>query len=107
MVSQHETDVAALHSLDELKTLKKELHQTSVGLAKLVGALRDPVHWRIKAEAPLGYGEQSAQDVQLPDLKALGEKVFEYQKKHYDLTMQVSRLSPSVRKTVEGELDRL
>lgn len=107
MTSQQETDVVALHSLDELKALKEELYKASVGVAKLVGALRDPVHWRIKAEAPLGYGEQSAQDVQPPDLKALGEKVFEYQKKHYDLTMQLSRLSPSVRKTVEGELDRL
>lgn len=107
MSSQHETDVAALHSLDELKALKNELYQASVSLAKLVGAMRDPVHWRIKAEAPLGYGEQSAQDVQLPDLKVLGEKVFEYQNKHHDLTIQLSRLSPSVQKTVERELDRL
>ena len=107
MTNQHDTDVVALHSLDESKVLKAELYQASVGLTKLVGALRNPVHWRIKAEAPMGYGEQSAQDVQIPDLKDLGEKVFEYQKKHYDLTMQLSKLSPSVRKTVEGELDRL
>jgi len=107
MTSPQETDVAALDSVDELKALKEELYKASVGLAKLVYALRDPVHWRIKAEAPLGYGEHSAQDVQPPDLKALGEKVFEYQKKHYDLTMQLARLSLSVRKTVEGELDRL
>ena len=40
-------------------------------------------------------------------LKALGEKVFEYQKKHYDLTIRMSKLSPSVRKVIEGELDRL
>lgn len=107
MTSQHESDVAALHLLDELKALKKELYEEAVSLGKLVSALSDPVHWRIKSEALVGYGEQSAQNVRLPDLKVLGDKVFEYQQKHHTLTMQLSRLSPSVRETVERELKRL
>lgn len=108
MTGEHEIDVAALHSLDELKALKAELREEAVNLGRLVSALADPGHWRIKAEAPSGYGEQSTQNVQLPELRALGEKVFEYQQKHYSLTtMEFGRLSPSVRETVERELDRL
>lgn len=107
MTSQRETDVAALHLFDELKALQKELYDEANNLGKLVSALHDPVHWRIKSEALMGYGEHSAQNVRLPDLKVLGDKVFEYQQKHHTLTMQLSKLSPSARETVERELKRL
>jgi len=72
-----------------------------------VALINDPIHWRIKSEAPLGYGENSATDVQLPDLKALGERVQEYQKKHYNLSIKLGKLSPSVRETIEREIERL
>jgi hypothetical protein len=107
MANQHEKDVEALQALDELKSLKNELSQVSDKLAKLAQALRNPTKWRIKSEAPLGYGENSATDVQLPDLAALGEKVHEYQKKHYNLSIRLSSLSPSVRKTIQSEIDSL
>ena len=107
MTGEHEDDVAALHSLDELKALKEELRKAAVNLEKLASALRDPAQWRLKPEAPLGYGKQSAQDVHLPNLKALGEKVLEYQHKHHSLTIKLGNLSPSVRKMVDLELERL
>ena len=80
MITQHEKDAKALQALDELKALEAELANASNDLARLVGALRNPRNWRIKAEAPLGYGDNNASDVKLPDLKALGEKVYDYQK---------------------------
>jgi phosphoketolase len=107
MASQQETDVAALHLFDELKAFKKELFDEANNLGKLVSALHDPVHWRIKSDALAGYGEHNAQDVRLPDLKVLGDKVFEYQQKHHTLTVQLSKLSTAVRETIERELKRL
>ena len=107
MTSQRETDVAALHLFDELKALQKELYDEANNLGKLVSVLRDPVHWRIRSEALAGYGEHSAQNIRLPDLKMLGDKMFEYQQKHHTLTMQLSKLSSSVQETVERELRRL
>lgn len=104
MTTQHDKDAQALQSLDELKALKAQLSEASNDLARLVGALRNPRNWRIKAEAPLGYGENNASDIMLPDLKALGEKVYEYQEKHYDLTIQ-SGLSESVKKLIVSEID--
>lgn len=107
MTGEHENDVAALNSLDELKALKQELRKEAENLEKLTSALRDPAHWRLKSEAHVGYGQQIAQDVQLPDLKVLGEKVFEYQNKHYSLTTKLGSLSPSVHQVIEGELKYL
>jgi len=106
MTGEYENDVAALRSLDELKAMKQELRKEAENLEKLVSALRDPAHWRLKSGAPAGYGEKSAQNVHLPDLKVLGEKVFEYQNKHYSLTTK-KNLSQSVHKVVEGELEYL
>jgi len=106
MTGKYENDLAALHLLDELKALKEELRKEAENLDNLTSALRNPVHWRLKPEAPAGYGEKNAQNVQLPDLRALGEKVFEYQNKHYSLTTKGS-LSPSVRQMVERELEYL
>ena len=107
MRGRRAADAAALNELDELKALRDELCKAGLNLRKLVSALNDPAHWRIKAEAPEGYGEQSAQGVQLPDLDALGENVFEYQQKHYTLKMELPSLSRSVRETIKRQLDWL
>jgi len=104
---RREADAAALKALDELKALRDELRKAGLNLRKLVSALNDPAHWRIKPEVPEGYGEQSAEDVQVPDLNALGEKVFEYQQKHYTLRMKLPSLSRSVRETVKRQLEWL
>lgn len=107
MVEKYDKDAEALHELDKLKNLKDELFEASNNIVRLVQALRNPREWRIKSEAPLGYGENNASDIRLPDLVALGEKVHEYQKRHYNLTIKASGLSGSVRKTIESEMREL
>jgi len=107
MTDQNELDAKALAMLSELKGMEQDLQKEAAKLRELADALSDPVHWRIKGEAPLGYGRKSVQNIQLPDLKILGDKVHEYQKKHYDLSMQLPKLSPYVRETIERNLPSL
>jgi hypothetical protein len=105
MNSQREIDFAALHKLDELKNLRENLRKVAENLQKLERALNNPVHWTLTGSVRPGYGEYCVGNVQLPDIKVLGQKVEEYQIKHFELTRKLlSDLSPSVRRMVEQEL---
>ncbi len=104
MVSQTDKDVEALHELDDLKAIRKDLNKIADDFQTIEKALRNPTQWTISGEHGGGYGENNAGNAQLPDKKILGQKLQEYQGKHYSLTMKLSTLSPSVRKMVEQEL---
>jgi len=104
-MSQMKTDEEALRQLGELENLKKQLNKIGTDLATLSKAVSDPVNWRISDKALAGYGNRSAQNINVP-FDSLGALVYEYQQRHYRLSV-LQGISSKMREYVNSELNKL
>ena len=107
MSDVHDKDAQALRDLDELKSLKEKFAEESNDLGHLVSALRNPRQWRVKSSAPVGYGQNSATNIKLPDLQELGDRMYDYQVKNNKLMEGVAELSGAVREMIKKGLEPL
>lgn len=107
MANNYETDAAGLKAFDELRELREYLNKVAADLKVLANALEHPKHWTISGEHGGGYGENNASNIKLPELKVLGEKVKQYQDKHFDLVMNtLPKLGKSAKETIERQIEK-
>lgn len=105
-MSEQPTSDQLFQRLDNLKRDIESIKREAPKFSHIAAVLSDPLHGAL-GETVSGYGEHRA-DPEIPDLRALSERILAAQKEHFDLSFNQSRnLQGTLKDTFAAELQKL